>query len=477
MPFNKSHLFTPTGMIRLRVIFAALILLALIIVAWPSGTPKAPDADGTNIIDTITDAVDGIVEEIPLGPLEDPMNPDMTLTRDYWAVSKPMSRHIRVSSGDSLGTIIESMNVVNRVRTGFLASLSDVFDARDIRVGQKIYVELEPLEDGLRSLKKLELTLSQINKVSATKILDAEPRSTYRTVKKEQPTLLVEAVGEAIINEQNPSLSIALDKAGVPPVVVGNLIRYYSWDIDFQRDIHPGNTINILFEKTVMADTGELVRGKGKILYAEITTGGKSLPLYYFKKKDGTEKYYNDKGQSPKKALLTTPVDGARISSGYGYRRHPVLGYNKLHKGVDFAAPTGTPVFAAGDGVVEKAEWFSSYGKYIRLRHSNGYKTAYAHLNGFAKGISRGKRVKQGQIIGYIGTTGRSTGPHLHYEVLLNNKQINPKNFKKSVGEKLTGSDLTRFKELVGNINARYDTLKNMDKRTEEAPEIDDTNL
>jgi murein DD-endopeptidase MepM/ murein hydrolase activator NlpD len=163
---------------------------------------------------------------------------------------------------------------------------------------------------------------------------------------------------------------------------------------------------------------------------------------------DGSIDYFTEKGQSARKALLRTPVNGARLLSGYGKRRHPILGYSKMHRGLDFAAARGTPVMAGGDGVVEKAQRNGAYGRYIRIRHRSGFKTAYAHLQGYARGIKRGKRVKQGQIIGYIGSSGRSTGPHLHYEILKNGRQINPMRHKLPTGRKLTKKALARFDDM-----------------------------
>jgi murein DD-endopeptidase MepM/ murein hydrolase activator NlpD len=184
----------------------------------------------------------------------------------------------------------------------------------------------------------------------------------------------------------------------------------------------------------------------GKILYASLVTSGKTHALYRFTSPvDGSIDYYDERGQSAKKFLMRTPVDGARLSSGYGMRFHPILGYSKMHKGVDFAAPRGTPVMAAGQGTVDYASRYGSYGNYIRISHGNGYKTAYAHLNSFARGIKKGAHVRQGQIIGYVGTTGRSTGPHLHYEVLVANKQVNPMSIRVPTGRKLAGSELASF--------------------------------
>ena len=178
---------------------------------------------------------------------------------------------------------------------------------------------------------------------------------------------------------------------------------------------------------------------------------------FFFKTQDGYLNYFNKEGKNAQKALMQTPIDGARLSSGFGMRKHPILGYNVQHRGVDFAAPTGTPVYAAGNGTIEMKQRNGAYGKYIRIRHANNYKTAYAHLSKFAK--TPGGKVKQGQVIGYVGSTGRSTGPHLHYEILKNNKRINPQKLKLPSGRKLKDLELEIFNDVVNKINRQLDGL------------------
>ena len=191
-----------------------------------------------------------------------------------------------------------------------------------------------------------------------------------------------------------------------------------------------------------------------------MTLSGNTMTLYRFKTESGFNDYFDETGQSAQKSLLRTPTDAARISSGFGRRKHPVLGYTKIHRGVDFAAPPGTPIYAAGDGVVEKAGWAGGYGKYIRIRHNGTYKSAYAHMRQIARGIKAGVRVKQRQIIGYIGATGRVTGPHLHYEVIRNGRQVNPRTVRLPAGNRLKGAELTRFKETVSHIKEQLIGLR-----------------
>lgn len=221
------------------------------------------------------------------------------------------------------------------------------------------------------------------------------------------------------------------------------LIRTFSFDVDFQREIQKNDGFEVLYE-TFTDINGQQAR-TGEVLYAGLILGGKRIELHRFTPESGRTDYFSPDGQSVRKTLMRTPIDGARISSGFGRRKHPVLGYTKMHRGTDFAAARGTPVYAAGDGVIERASRNGAFGNYVRIRHNSTYKTAYAHLNGYAKGMRSGTRVKQGQVIAYVGTTGRSTGPHLHYEVHVNGKQVNPRQIKMPSGERLKGKDLEAF--------------------------------
>ena len=244
--------------------------------------------------------------------------------------------------------------------------------------------------------------------------------------------------------EIHNSIYESLKKIDTPDEIIMEFVQLYSFDIDFQRDIRKGNKIKIFFE--IYTDSQNNYIKSGNINFSEIILDDESYELYRFQSEgDEFVEYFNSDGKSATKALMKTPINGARLSSGFGMRKHPILGYNKKHQGVDFAAPSGTPVFAAGDGVIEKAGWNGSYGKYIRIKHNSKYKTAYAHLNSYARGIRPGAKVKQGQIIGYVGSTGRSTGPHLHYEVLVNGKRRNSQRLKLPSGRTLRGTDREKF--------------------------------
>ena len=250
------------------------------------------------------------------------------------------------------------------------------------------------------------------------------------------------------------SLFLSAKRAGAPDKIVANLANMFVYDIDFQRDIFGGDQFEAVYE-LYYDDEGALV-GSGDVLYGRMKWRGrnKEKGYYRFTQPDGRADYFDRAGQSARRLLMKTPIDGARLSSGFGTRKHPILGYRKAHKGVDFAARRGTPVYAAGDGVVERANRYGSFGNYIRIRHANGYKTAYAHLNGFRRGVRAGKRVRQGDVIGYVGTTGRSTGPHLHYEVHHKGRAVNPQRLKIATGVKLKGAALEEFRAVRTEIDA-----------------------
>jgi murein DD-endopeptidase MepM/ murein hydrolase activator NlpD len=231
----------------------------------------------------------------------------------------------------------------------------------------------------------------------------------------------------------------------VPPKVIEDMIRIYSYDVDFQRKVQPGDSFDVFYAGD---DEGTPIAEKNEVLYASLTVGGETKKYYRFQTPDDAiVDYYDETGKSAKKFLVRKPVASAIMRSGFGIRRHPILGYVKMHTGVDWATPYGTPIFAAGNGVIEKAEWEGGYGKYVRIKHNNGYETAYGHMSAFAKGMEPGKRVRQGQVIGFVGSTGRSTGAHVHYEILVNGRFVDPMRVKLPRGRSLEGSILASFEK------------------------------
>ena len=239
------------------------------------------------------------------------------------------------------------------------------------------------------------------------------------------------------------SFYVALANAGVPAATIMQAIRIFSYSVDFQRDLRTDDRVSLIYE--VFFDDLGARKKTGDILYASMVLSGEPRTLYRHRRAHGGHGYFDSRGRNARKALMRTPIDGAQLSSGFGMRRHPIQGYNKMHKGVDFAAATGTPIYASADGVVEHASRNGFYGRYVRIRHNSQYKTAYAHLSAFARGLRPGKRVRQGETIGYVGSSGRSTGPHLHYEVIYNGRQVNPLSVTLPAGDPLEDSEFAAF--------------------------------
>ena len=261
--------------------------------------------------------------------------------------------------------------------------------------------------------------------------------------------------------EIHNSIYESLKKIDTPDEIIMEFVQLYSFDIDFQRDIRKGNKIKIFFE--IYTDSQNNYIKSGNINFSEIILDDESYELYRFQSEgDEFVEYFNSDGKSATKALMKTPINGARLSSGFGMRKHPILGYNKKHQGVDFAAPTGTPIMAAGTGHIEFVGNNGGAGKYIRIKHLNGYKTSYSHLSKYASGIQKNVKVRQGQVIGYVGNTGLSTGPHLHYEVIFNGKRINPMKMKLPSGKQLKDKNLEIFLAEKERLNAEVSELNSM---------------
>ena len=365
----------------------------------------------------------------------------------------PMARAevIRVERGDTLLGLLSDMGVEREEARAAVGSLSDVFNPKHLQPGQEIHLALhkERGEDNV-----LVTGFSFQPNVETRVVVQRNDGGSFQARSIDRHLYRTYAVAEGTIDT---SLFEAATDADVPPIVLSEMVRALSFDIDFQRDLHQGDTFELLYER-YLDETGLDVRS-GNVLYAQIVLKGKPVRFYRHETAEGTGDFFNENGVSIRKSLMRTPIDGARLSSGFGMRKHPILGYNKMHRGTDFAAPSGTPIYAAGDGVVEVAKWNGGYGKYMRIRHNSTYKTAYAHMKRFARGVTKGSRVEQGQVIGYVGTTGRSTGPHLHYEVLLNGQQVDPRKVKMPTGQILKGEELVAFRvsrEQIDELRLRY---------------------
>jgi murein DD-endopeptidase MepM/ murein hydrolase activator NlpD len=359
---------------------------------------------------------------------------------------------LAIEKGDTLMNALLRAGAGNADAHHAIEAFKQVLNPRKLQVGQELTVQFdrEADKDDELVLASFSLQLGPDRDI----VVNREGNGRYEAGEIQKPIEMVATRTQGTINS---SLYVAAVDAGMPVAVLMEMIRAFSFDVDFQREIQKGNTFEILFDRAYTTD-GALVR-EGPLRYAALTLGGKTLELYRFELADGRIDYFDTKGQSVRKALMRTPIDGARLSSTYGMREHPILGYSTMHRGVDFAASSGTPIMAAGDGVIEKSRRNGGYGKYVRIRHNSSYSTAYAHLNAYGPGIKEGRRVNQGDIIGYVGTTGRSTGPHLHYEVLLDDKQINPLSVKLPTGEKLEGAELTRFEQSREAVIAELNSL------------------
>ncbi len=367
---------------------------------------------------------------------------------DKTTASIQKDKVLKVKSGDTLAGILQDTGIDGDQVYRIVQAINKVYDPRHIQSGQTMSISFA--EEGTSDFQSLKLPLDNLRTLE---VVMKDDENINANIKAEE---LHTEIRAKRVNVKHSLYQTALN-SGIPSSVISKAIHLYSWDIDFQRDVRRGDELELLYE--VMVTKKGKVVDTGDLLYASIETLGKKMPVYRYALTNGQVAYFEPNGSSLRKALMQTPVDGARISSGYGMRKHPVLGYSKMHKGVDFAAPTGTPVYAAGDGVIEKASRFGSYGNYVRIKHMNGYKTAYAHLNGFGKGIKSGVRVEQGDVIGYIGSTGRSTGPHLHYEVLVNDTQVNPRNLKLPKSIQLAGKDLEDFNRKMGELSNQFASL------------------
>jgi murein DD-endopeptidase MepM/ murein hydrolase activator NlpD len=372
------------------------------------------------------------------------------------AANPIIQRTVKVEKGDSLGALLTRGGIDAGEIVDVSVALTRTLDPRDLKPGQAFNLTFQKDDDGLH-LVSLDTTPDPERSIS----LRALPEGGFKASEIKAHLSTAERVGYGTIDG---SLYDAGYKAKLPPQILAAFIRAYSYSVDFQRDLQPGDKFMVLYE-VVVNDKGDVVR-PGNILAAFLRLGDKAQRIYLNHTAEGSLEFFSPDGHSIRRTLLRTPVDGARITSGFGMRMHPLLGYTKMHKGIDFGAPPGTPVFAAGDGVIEKMGWWGGYGKYIRIRHNSDTGTAYAHLSRFNPNLSEGSRVRQGQIIAFTGSTGASTGPHLHFEVLKHGVQVNPLTQTASLGDALEGRDMAQFKHLM---DQRDQEIRELIKPTEVA--------
>ena len=348
---------------------------------------------------------------------------------------------IIVSKGETLSSILRNFNLSDKRIYNINKEIEQFFDLRFLKVNQKIFFYLNEDKD----VKRIEINQN----IDSILTIELNKNIVVKQIKLDK--LKYNESNEFVISN---SLYTDGLKNGLPQDILIKLIKLFSFDLDFQRDIKKETLVSVSYDFNYISRNN--VFEYLDINYALISIEGKKIEYFKFQTDDGYLDYFNREGKNVKKSLLKTPLDGARLSSNFGMRKHPISGYNKMHKGVDFAAPIGTPIYAGGNGVVEYVGNNGGYGKYIRIRHNNEYKTAYAHLSAYKKGISKGIRVTQGDVIGYVGSTGNSTGPHLHYEIIYQNKHINPMKLKLPSGKILAGSEYDRFKKEYKAIYANH---------------------
>ncbi len=348
--------------------------------------------------------------------------------------------------GDNYQIIIDKLNINKKEKDQILNNIKNKKSLKVLRINQKFTFKL----DNLLSNKVIEFKIEtdKKNEIIFTKLPEKDFFES-KIIKKNFKKKLV--YKETIITSSLYNNAVRLD---ISPNVIIEFARLYGFQIDFQRDIWKNDSFQIIYEEFVNED--DEVVDTGQILFANLNLQDKDYQLYMYEYDKKKIDYFDENGKSIKKTLMKTPINGARLSSSYGKRKHPILGYTKMHLGTDFAAPKGTPIMASGDGKITKAGWCGGGGNCVKIKHNRTYQTVYAHMSKFGRGIKKGVRVKQGQIIGYVGSTGLSTGPHLHYEVIENGKKINSQKLKLPSGKILKGEERKNFE--VNKI--KIDVLK-----------------
>lgn len=374
-------------------------------------------------------------------------------------------RVIIVSPGDNFIGILTNLGMENKSATNAYNTLKKVYDARNLKAGQ--HIELTATFDvQSKSLEALDTLV--IEPVRGTRyILQINEYDQFEArVEQEEFAYEIKNIKGAIAG----NVSASLNQAGVPYKLCGKITQMFTHLIDFKRDVKKGDTFDVKYEVNKTSD-GEVV-SVGDVIFASFTVSGHTYKLYRYKPRGGSADYYDEKGGAKKTGLDKKPLAmrNARISSLFGYRRHPIYKTTKFHSGVDYAAPRGTAIYASGAGTIEMARYVNGYGNFIKIRHNSEYETAYGHMHKFASGMKPGTRVKKGQIIGYVGSTGRSTGPHLHFEILRKGQRIDPLKAKVATGNDLSGNQLAEFKRIVKKVDAiKVDELVSVEKKKEDA--------
>ena len=360
---------------------------------------------------------------------------------------KPRYKSIdhKISNGETFDKILNNYSIPSKEILDIKKSLSSDYNLSNLKSNLDIKFTID--QSNNKKITSFLFPVSRTEKILLTRNIDTD---------KFDKKKIITNLNKKIIFKEGKILQSLYKTAidlNVQPNIIIEFARIYGFQVDFQRDIRKNDNFQIMYE--VFEDDNGKVFETGNIIFADLKLSGVNNSLYYFDKK-GNEGHYDQNGKSVEKALMKTPINGARLSSAFGMRKHPIDGYNKMHRGTDFAAPMGTPIMASGSGVVTRARWCGGGGNCVKIKHNSTYETIYAHMKNFARGIKEGVRVKQGQIIGYVGSTGKSTGPHLHYEVIENGKKINSQKLKLPSGKILKSKN----RELFEVTRIKLDVLK-----------------
>jgi murein DD-endopeptidase MepM/ murein hydrolase activator NlpD len=373
-------------------------------------------------------------------------------TKDQITGGNPSGERVHaVKKGDNIASILREQGATPEETKAIASTLGSRGRDGGLKEGQKVRILMAPAGPGQR-LQPYRVIVANDTAVEAVAALSDLGKYVAVDVSS-MNTVTDTADNSSNDDDDDDGTGVRLYQSiyetalrnKVPANVIEDMIRIYSYDVDFQRKVQPGDSFDVFFAGE---DEGAASTEKPEVLFASLTVGGETKKYYRFQTPDdAVVDFYDETGKSAKKFLVRKPVNNAIMRSGFGSRRHPILGYVKMHTGIDWAAPYGTPIFASGNGVVEVAGWEGGYGKYVKLKHNNGYETAYGHMSAFAKGLEVGKRVRQGQVIGFIGSTGQSTGAHVHYEILVNSRFVDPMRIKLPRGRSLEGPILTGFEK------------------------------
>ncbi len=414
-------------------IFLSLLFLVFITLIIFGNSVKKKEAENLKNFKDVTESSEFFnLSNYLISKIESPYKEEKYIIQNNDTIEKILKRY-KIRNEDI-------KKVSNKLKQ---RKLSNIYTGREMSL---IY---KKLNDGSKTIINLLFPINNTTSIEVRKIQE-------RFIIKENILKLYkkEIVVKNVIT--NNLYSSAIEKKIEPNIII-EFARVFGFEVDFQRDIRKGDWFEIYYEK--FEDDNGKVRDTGKIIYASMFVNGEELNLYNFKYKNH-EDYYDIKGKSITKSLMKTPINGARLSSSFGMRKHPILGYNKMHRGTDFAAPSGTPIMASGSGTVTRARWCGGGGNCVKIKHNSSYETVYAHMKAFAKGIKEGRKVKQGQIIGYVGSTGLSTGPHLHYEVIVNGKKVNSQRLKLPSGKTLRGEEREEFELKRIKIDLKLSELR-----------------